>query len=161
MNKPNPAPKKVKIEKNIEDPRVAELTLALQRERADTVNIRRQQEEQMKSLRSVVTGTIVQEFLPVMDNFERSLKHVPENLKTNDYIKGIEGIVKQFEKVLSDIGVGRIKTVGEIFDPKFHEAVSMDEGDGMREVVFEELQAGYVLGDQVIRHAMVKVRMEK
>ena len=37
----------------------------------------------------------------------------------------------------------------------------MDEGDGMREVVFEELQAGYVLGDQVIRHAMVKVRMEK
>jgi molecular chaperone GrpE len=161
MNKPNPAPKKVKIEKNIEDPRVAELTLALQRERADTVNIRRQQEEQMKSLRSVVTGTIVQEFLPVMDNFERSLKHVPENLKTNDYIKGIEGIVKQFEKVLSDIGVGRIKTVGEIFDPKFHEAVSMDEGDGMREVIFEELQAGYVLGDQVIRHAMVKVRMEK
>ena len=161
MNKPNPAPKKVKTEKSIEDPRIAELTLALQRERADTVNIRRQQEEQMKSLRSVVTGTIVQEFLPVMDNFERSLKHVPENLKTNDYIKGIEGIVKQFEKVLSDIGVGRIKTVGEIFDPKFHEAVSMDEGDVMREVVFEELQAGYVLGDQVIRHAMVKVRMEK
>ena len=79
MNKPNPAPKKVKTEKSIEDPRIAELTLALQRERADTVNIRRQQEEQMKSLRSVVTGTIVQEFLPVMDNFERSLKHVPEN----------------------------------------------------------------------------------
>ena len=96
-----------------------------------------------------------------MDNFERSLKHVPEDLRTNDYIKGIGGIVKQFEKVISDMGVSRITTVGEVFNPQLHEAVSMEDGDGTKEVVSEELQAGYVLGDQVIRHAMVKVRMEK
>ena len=161
MSKENIKSDKPKATKVKEDSRVAELTLALQRERADTINIRRQQEEQMKNVRSVITGSLVTEFLPVMDNFERSLKHVPEDLRTNDYIKGIEGIVKQFEKVISDMGVSRIKTVGEVFDPQLHEAVSMEDGDGTKEVVSEELQAGYVLGDQVIRHAMVKVRMEK
>ena len=161
MSKENIKSDKPKATKVKEDPRVAELTLALQRERADTINIRRQQEEQMKNVRSVITGSLVTDFLPVMDNFERSLKHVPEDLRTNDYIRGIEGIVKQFEKVISDMGVSRIKTVGEVFDPQLHEAVSMEDGDGAKEVVSEELQAGYVLGDQVIRHAMVKVRMEK
>jgi molecular chaperone GrpE len=58
---------------------------------------------------------------------------------------------------LADIGVQRIKTTGEPFDPKYHEAVSMEEGKGTQEVVAEELQAGYTLGDEVIRHAMVRV----
>jgi molecular chaperone GrpE len=161
MSKDEAMKKPSKAKVVVEDPRIEELTLALQRERADTINIRRQQEEQMKNFRAVVSGSIVQQFLPVTDNFERSLKHVPAELKDNDYIKGIEGIVKQFEKVLSDVGCERIKTVGEIFDPKYHEAVSMEEGEGKREVISEELQAGYTLGDQVLRHAMVKVRMEK
>ncbi|HYF96579.1 MAG TPA: nucleotide exchange factor GrpE, partial [Patescibacteria group bacterium] len=57
-----------------------------------------------------------------------------------------------------DIGVKKIKAVGESFDPRLHEAVSMEEGDGKEEVISEELQAGYTLGDEVIRHAMVKVK---
>ena len=161
MSKDEASKKTSKAKVVVEDLRIEELTLALQRERADTINIRRQQEEQMKNFRAVVSGSIVQQFLPVTDNFERSLKHVPAELKDNDYIKGIEGIVKQFEKVLKDVGCERIKTVGEIFDPKYHEAVSMEEGEGKREVISEELQAGYALGDQVLRHAMVKVRREK
>ena len=51
-----------------------------------------------------------------------------------------------------------IKTVGEPFDPHYHEAVSMEEGEGGQEVVSEELQSGYKLGDEVIRHAMVRVK---
>jgi molecular chaperone GrpE len=140
---------------------VDNLTSALQRERADSMNLRRQHEEQVASLKNLVKASIVRELLPVIDNLERSLKHIPTDLEGNDYIKGIEGVVKQFEKVLSDMGVERIKTVGEPFDPRFHEAVSMEDGDGTLEVVCEELQAGYRLGDDVIRHAMVKVRMEK
>ena len=136
----------------------AQLTEALQRERADAVNLRRRHDEQIASLRSTVKASVVKDLLPVIDNFERALKHVPEELKGNDYIKGIEGIVKQFEKTLSDIGVERIKTVGEPFDPHYHEAVSMEEGEGGQEVVSEELQAGYKLGDEVIRHAMVRVK---
>ena len=136
----------------------AQLTEALQRERADAVNLRRRHDEQIASLRSTVKASVVKDLLPVIDNFERALKHVPEELKGNDYIKGIEGIVKLFEKTLADIGVERIKTVGEPFDPHYHEAVSMEEGEGNQEVVSEELQSGYKLGDEVIRHAMVRVK---
>ena len=53
----------------------------------------------------------------------------------------------------------RIKTVGEKFDPHLHEAVTMDEGDGINEIVSEELQAGFKVGDEVIRHAMVRVKL--
>jgi molecular chaperone GrpE len=98
--------------------------------------------------------------LPVIDNLERALKHVPKELENNDYVKGVQGVVKQFEKTLAELGVERIKTVNEPFDPRYHEAVSMEEGDGDTEVVSEELQAGYKLGDEVIRHAMVRVRMQ-
>lgn len=138
---------------------VAELTDALQRERADVINVRRRHEEQIAGLKDMVKANVVRDLLPVIDNFERALKHVPAELEGDDYIKGVQGVVKQFEKTMSDLGVERIKTVGEPFDPKLHEAVSMDEGDGTTEIVSEELQAGYKLGDEIIRHAMVRVRM--
>lgn len=139
---------------------VADLTEALQRERADATNIRRRHDEQVAGLKNVIKATVVRDLLPVVDNFERALKHVPEDLKDNDYIRGVQGVVKQFEKTLSDLGVQRIKTVGEPFDPKWHEAISMDEdSEGTTEVVSEELQSGYAIGDEVIRHAMVRVKM--
>jgi molecular chaperone GrpE len=161
MNKvpKNPRPVKQPAVSGLQQ-QVNDLTNALQHERADTVNIRRQHDEQMAGLKDLVKASIVRELLPVIDNLERSLKHVPKELEGNDYIRGIQGVIKQFEKVLSDIGVERIKTVGEPFDPKYHEAVSMEEGDGKLEVVCEELQAGYRIGDDVIRHAMVKVTTE-
>jgi molecular chaperone GrpE len=136
----------------------SQLTEALQRERADATNIRRRHDEQVASLRSTVKASVVKDLLPIIDNFERALKHVPKDLEGNEYVKGIEGIVRQFEKTLANIGVERIKTVGEPFDPHLHEAVSMEEGDGKQEVVSEELQSGYRLGDDVIRHAMVRVK---
>lgn len=140
--------------------KIIDLTDALQRERADVINVRRRHDEQVGSLKNVVKAGVVRDLLPIVDNFERALKHVPEDLKKNDYIKGVQGVVNQFAKTLEDIGVIRIKTVGEPFDPKLHEAISMDDGDGTTEVVSEELQAGYQLGDEVIRHAMVRVTLQ-
>lgn len=152
-------PKKQKLEEvEALEQQVADLTEALQRERADVINVRRRHEEQLASLKTLVKSQVIEELLPVIDNFERALKHVPGELVDNDYIKGVQGVVKQFEKTLADIGVERIKTVGEVFNPQLHEAVGIDEGDGDEEVVTEELQAGYKLGDQVVRHAMVKVK---
>ncbi|HEX3568184.1 MAG TPA: nucleotide exchange factor GrpE [Candidatus Saccharimonadales bacterium] len=139
---------------------IDELTAAVQRERADAVNMRRQHEAQVASLKTAIKGNVVRDLLPVIDNFERALKHVPADLANHDYIKGVQGIVKQFEKTLADLGVEKIKTVGEPFDPKWHEAVMMEEGDGTQEIVCEELQPGYRIGDEVIRHAMVKVKMQ-
>lgn len=153
---------------------VTEMTEALQRERADATNLRRRHDEQIAGLRNTIKAGVIRELLPVLDNFELSLKHAlpfteiqaheMENQEFGDllkstqhYIKGIESIVKQFEKTLANMGVERIKTVGEPFDPHLHEAVSMEEGEGSQEVVSEELQSGYKLGDEVIRHAMVRV----
>ncbi len=150
-------PKENKVDTESLQAQITELTDALQRERADVINVRRRHDEQIGNLRNVVKAGVVKDLLPVVDNFERAIKHVPKELKDNDYIKGVQGVVKQFEKTLEDIGVTRIKTVGEPFDPNLHEAVSMEEGSGTKEVVSEELQAGYVLGDEVIRHAMVRV----
>ncbi|HEY1063928.1 MAG TPA: nucleotide exchange factor GrpE [Candidatus Saccharimonadales bacterium] len=156
-NNPQSAQKPNDTSANLEA-QVAQLTDALQRERADAVNLRRRHDEDMAGLRVRIKATVVKELLPIIDNFERALKHVPEDLVDNDYVKGVQGVVKQFEKTLADIGVERIKTVGEPFNPELHEAVSAEEGDGDIEVVSEELQAGYKLGDDVIRHAMVRVK---
>jgi molecular chaperone GrpE len=160
-----PKPKKAATVKNAQGDRLAvhvqELTQALQRERADATNIRRRHEAEIAALRGRVKSSVIHELLPVIDNFERALKHVPKDLENNDYIKGVQAVVKQFEQTLAGMGVERIKTVGEHFDPKLHEAVSMDEGDGKHEIISEELQAGYSMGDEVIRHAMVKVKTQK
>ncbi len=140
--------------------KIVDLTEALQRERADVINVRRRHDEQVSGLKNMVKAGVVRDLLPVVDNFERALKHVPAELKDNDYIKGVQGVVAQFEKTLQDIGVSKIKTTGEPFDPKLHEAVSMEDGDGTTEMVSEELQSGYVLGDEVLRHAMVRVTLQ-
>lgn len=138
--------------------KVDELTEALQRERADAINVRRRAEEERSKLGDFYKAMMVQELLPAIDNLERALKHVPKDLAAHDYIKGVQTVAKQFEKVFSELGVKRIKTIGEEFDPKFHEAISMEDEGGDKEMVSEELQAGYKLGDEVIRHAMVRVK---
>ena len=138
----------------------AQLNEALLRERADATNVRKRAEEDRLKMAGFYKAHVVKELLPVIDNFERALKHLPTELEGNDYIKGIQGIVKQFEHTLSKIGVTRIKTVGEHFDPTVHEAVTMEEGDGEHEIVSEELQSGYMLGDEVVRHAMVRVKAQ-
>ncbi len=144
-------------ELNEYEQQIQQLTDALQRERADVINVRRQHDAQMTNLRSIIKSNVIRELLPVIDNFERSLKHVPDDLKDNDYAKGVQGVVKQFEDTLKTMGVERIETVDAPFDPTYHEAVSMVEGDGDTEVVSEELQSGYKIGTDVIRHAMVRV----
>lgn len=138
---------------------VAALTDALQRERADATNMRRRHEEQVAALRTTVKVSVVRQLLPIVDNFERALKHVPTDLEGNDYVKGIQGIVKQFEKTLAEMGVERIVTVGAEFDPRYHEAVSMEDGEGTREVVSEEVQPGYRIGEDIVRPAMVRVKL--
>lgn len=143
---------------DLRDAQIEELTNALKHERADALNLRRRHEEEIASLRTRVKAHVISDLLPVIDNFVRALQHMPKDLEGNDYVKGVQGIVKQFEKTLSDIGVERIQTVGEHFDPHLHEAVSVEDGEGSDEIISDELQAGYKIGDNVIRHAMVRVK---
>ena len=139
---------------------VADLTEALQRERADATNVRRRAEDERQQMANFYKSMIVRELLPAIDNLERSLMHVPKDLKGHDYVKGVQGVIKQFEDCFKKLGVERIKTVGEVFDPKLHEAISVEDAGGDVEVVCEELQPGYKLADEIIRHAMVRVRRD-
>ena len=139
---------------------LSEANEALLRERADAANVRRRADEDRVKLGSFYKSSLVKELLPVLDNFERALKSIPGDIKDHDYVKGVQGVVKQFEQALEKIGVERIKTVGEKFDPHLHEAVTMEEGDGTEEIVSEELQAGFKVGDDVVRHAMVRVSLK-
>jgi molecular chaperone GrpE len=141
--------------------KIAELTEALQRERADALNVRRRTEEERAQLADFYKAMILRELLPALDNLERALKHIPKDLAGHDYIKGIQGVAKQFEQCFAKLGIERIKTVGEPFDPKLHEAVSVEDAGGGIEVICEELQPGYKIGDEIIRHALVKVKRQK
>jgi len=136
----------------------AELNDAMLRERADAMNVRKRAEDEKLKLSGYYKGLVAKELLPTIDNFERALKSVPKDLEKNDYIKGIESIVKQFAQTLNKLGVERIKTVGEHFNPELHEAVTMEDGDGNNEIVSEELQSGYTMNGEVLRHAMVRVK---
>ena len=137
------------------------LTEVLQRERADSLNLRRRAEEERAGMADYYKAAITRELLPAIDNLERALIHTPKDLKDHDYVKGVQGVAKQFEDCFKQLGVERIKTVGEHFDPHLHEAVHMDDTGGDHEIIAEELAPGYKLGDEVIRHAMVKVKKEK
>lgn len=141
--------------------KTVELTSLLQRERADSENLRRRHDEQITELRKYVKSEVIKELLPAIDNLDRALSHVPNDLVGSDYVKGVEGIAKQFAATFKKLGVERIPTVGENFNPELHEAISMDDSDGgTQEVVSEELQPGYIVDGQVIRHAMVRVKLK-
>src|SRR5665213_4480814 len=155
MNSESTEAQKMSKKPSIEElkQQIIELTEALQRERADAMNVRRRAEEDRTKLASFYKVMIIRDLLPALDNLERALKHTPKDLEGHEYVKGVGGIVKQFEQAFKELGLERIKTIGEVFDPKLHEAVHMEEGDGNVEVICEELQPGYVMGDDVIRHA--------
>lgn len=142
-----------------EDTQIVDLTADLQRIRADFENYRKQVEREKTAARSAGQSAMVMKLLPVIDNIDRAITHVPADLVENKWAQGIVGLGKQLEKSLEGLGLTRINAqAGVPFDPEFHEAVQFDEdAEGEHEVVAEELQAGYLLDNRPIRHAMVKV----
>lgn len=134
---------------------IDELNEQLLRERADAANVRRRAEDEKIKLGGFYKALVVKELLPVIDNFERGMKL---SKSESDFEKGMAAVYKQFGDVLNKLGVERIKTVGEHFDPNTMEAVTMEEGDGEHEIVSEELQSGYKMGDELLRPAMVRVK---
>jgi molecular chaperone GrpE len=138
---------------------VATLTADLQRNRADFENYRKRVEAEKQTARSDGESLAIMRLLPVIDNIERAIVHIPEDLAENKWAQGVAGLVKQLEKSLESLNLKRIEaSAGTTFDPELHEAIQVDEdAEGDHEVIAEELQAGYTLNGRPIRHAMVKV----
>ena len=142
-----------KDEKKAESPQGA--SDAYLRLLAEYDNYRKRSQKEKDSLYADIKADTVTKFLPVYDNLVRALKQGTED---EAYRKGVEMIMNQFCSTLEKLGVTKTESLGQKFDPKFHNAVMHVEDDekGENEIV-EVFQEGFMLGDKVIRFAMVKV----
>ena len=122
---------------------------------AEFENFKKRSAKERESLYSSILSDVVEVMLPILDNLENAAK---VETKDEEYKKGIELVLKQFQDTLKAKGVEEIKTVGETFDPELHEAVSsiQDDTKGEKEIV-QEYRKGYKIGSKVIRHSMVVV----
>jgi molecular chaperone GrpE len=127
----------------------------LARLQADFENSRKRAERERIEQRDYVTGTVVEQFLPVIDNFELALKSkgTAEQLRS-----GVDLIVKQMDEILQKMQVSAVPAVGEAFDPHLHEALGTVERDDLPDQhVAEEIRRGYRLRERLLRPALVRV----
>jgi molecular chaperone GrpE len=127
----------------------------LLRTAAEFDNYRKRVDRERKDLAEYTAAEVVGELLPIIDNLERALTAASE---ADPLRKGVELILKMMLDLLRTRGVKPIEAVGQDFDPNFHEAVIHEASSDHREgEVIAELQRGYLLGDRLLRPAMVKV----
>jgi molecular chaperone GrpE len=127
----------------------------LARLQAEFENARKRAERERVEFREFVTGNVVEQFLPVIDNFGLALKSdgTAQQLRS-----GVDLIVKQMEEILQKMQVSAVPTVGEAFDPRVHEALgTVDRDDVPDQHVAEEVRRGYKLRERLIRPALVRV----
>ncbi len=130
----------------------------LMRTMADFQNFRRRNEEQRKQLETFATERFVTALLPVLDNFERAIDAYEAGGTSQSLSEGVKAVDRQLRTVLEGQKVTRIPTLGEMFDPDVHEALSMEPSEEHDEnTVIGELEPGYKMGDKVIRPARVRV----
>ncbi len=122
---------------------------------ADFENYKKLKIKEMEDFKKHAKLDLIYQFLPVLDNFEASLGHVPEKEKDSAWVTGINYIRNQILEVLKKNGVEEIMVeVGEKFDPKLHEAIS---GEGKKQKISKVLQQGYRMEEKIIRPARVEV----
>ena len=122
---------------------------------AEYDNYRKRSARERESSYSDVRADTVTKFLPVYDNLVRALE---QSTADEAYRKGVEMIMTQFKDILGRLGVTEIESVGQTFDPALHNAVMHDVDEEQGEnIIVQELQKGFRMGDKVIRFAMVKV----
>jgi molecular chaperone GrpE len=127
----------------------------LARLQAEFENARKRAEKEKADFKDYAVGTVVEQFLPVLDNFELALK----STGSLDQLRaGVDLIVKQMEEILRGLQVQPVSTVGEEFDPRHHEAMgSVEREDLPDQHVAEEVRRGYRLREKLLRPALVRV----
>ena len=128
---------------------------------ADFDNYKKRTLKEQEENRKFIAAELLKEFLVVVDNLERALSALPADDQDKGLLslkQGVELTLKQFHGLLEKYGVKKIKTVGEKFDPRYHQVLFQEVTDqAPDETVLEELQSGYVIHDRVIRAALVKI----
>jgi molecular chaperone GrpE len=129
----------------------------LLRKTAEFDNYRKRTERERSQLSETAAASLIEDLLPLVDDMERALK-VDAGAEVESIRRGVELIYKQLVETLRKRGVKPIESLGADFDPHFHQAVAHEPAEGHREgEVTEEFRRGYMLGDRLLRPAMVKV----
>ncbi len=126
-----------------------------QRSVAEFQNYKKRMDRDREADKAIMKGDLIKRFLPVLDDLERALKNRPED---SSWATGIELIARKLQSILEAEGLKRIDAEGAVFDPNYHEAISYESADGVESGrVIAVVQNGYMLGDYVVRPAMVRV----
>ena len=129
-----------------------------QRARADLINYKKEEMERVGSFIKIAQEGLIFEFLAILDNFDIAEKKIPNDLKENENVKGLLQIKQQILDFLKKKGVEEIKSVGEKFNPAYHEVVGeVDTDEFETGTIVEEVQKGYKINGRVLRPAKVKV----
>lgn len=125
---------------------------------ADFENYKKRREKEDRELLQFAQEVTVVKMLPTLESLEQALRHAPQDARFQTWSEGVIKIVQQLEQVLLAMGIEKLKSVGEKFDPRFHEAIEEVESDDAEPgTIVEEIQTGYKLNDKIIRPAKVKV----
>jgi molecular chaperone GrpE len=136
----------------------AEANLAgWQRAQADFANFKRRSEQEKEDLIKFANSMLVLRILPVLDDFERAVTSLPEDMRASSWVEGVKLIEKKLRNTLESQGLSPIQATGELFDPRFHEAIRQDKGK--EGIIVAEMERGYKFQDRVIRPSKVVVGM--
>jgi len=125
---------------------------------ADLENVKRRRAQERADWVRYASEDAAKTMVPVLDNLRRAVEHTPDQGADAELVNGLNLVVREFEGALEALGVTRVPTLGEPFDPSVHEAIGGEESDDVeRDTVTAEIQPGYRLHDRLIRPALVRV----
>ncbi len=128
-----------------------------QRARADFLNYKKQDTERKKEFVKYAKEDFGLQVLSILDNIYIAEKKIPKELKESHWMQGFLKIKKQFENFLKEQGIEEIKSLGEEFNPKFHQAAEQVETNKESGIIVDVVRKGYMMNDRVIRAARVKI----
>ena len=127
---------------------------------ADYQNLQKETANKIAQLKNLNTSSLVLEILPIFDNYELAITHIPESEQEKSWSVGLQHIFKLWQTFLEENQITAIKTLGEEFDPYIHEAVEQVQDKKQEDnIITKQLQTGFMLKDQVIRPAKVIVNI--
>lgn len=137
---------------------IEELNDRVKRQMAEFENFRKRSEKEKSGMFELGAKSVIEQLLPIVDNFERGLSGVSEEAKADPFVDGMDKVYRQMTEMLDKLDVKPIEAVGGQFNPDFHNAVMhVDDEETEDNMVVEEFLKGYTYKGQVVRHSMVKV----
>jgi len=128
-----------------------------QRAKADYENLKKDNAKKMAEIMELATASLILNILPIYDQYQLALDHIPKGQSETEWLQGFRHIKRSFEHLLKQLNIVAIESVGEPFNPKYHEAVGYEDSHQPDEVIIKEVQAGYLFDNKVIRPAKVIV----